>query len=438
MLYSDLYLKKQHNYTPFFAIALVLVVFSVFLYSSRNNITITSASKRKLVKHQVVNVSSGQVGIFWQTDEADEGWVIYGTDKNNLSSISSDEQDVGTNKNKRTLHYAVLKNLQQDTNYYYKIVSNRQLISDKNESFGVKTSINYTVSSNTKPAYGKVLLPSGDAAVGSFVFLTYKNTYPFLATTKSSGEWLIPLQYGVDKVSNEIVSIVDDEVATIEVVNQDLVSTVKASLKNVSPLPKTIVLGQSYDFLVTTDEDVLPASTKRNSDKQYAVELLYPKDGAVIPGSQPLIRGKGVPGAEVIVNVNTKPVFTARTIIEKDMSWKVTMPSSVRPGIYQLTVTTEDVQGMKIGFRRRFVMAKSGETVLADATGPATLTVTPTTAFSSPMPTQTMIPEPTITNTFYNPTATPVPPTSGVNGSMPYIFGGITMVVLGVGLVLLF
>jgi hypothetical protein len=196
------------------------------------------------------------------------------------------------------------------------------------------------------------------------------------------------------------------------------------------------VLGQSYEFLEKTEENVLPASTKRVIDKQYPVELLYPKDGAVIPGSQPLIRGKGVPGTEVTINVNTKPIFTTTTKIGKDASWNVSLPNSIRPGIYQVTVTTEDVSGMKIGFRRQFVMAKSGETVLAEATGPGTLTITPTIAINTPVPTET--PVPIITNTYYNPTATPVPPTSGVNGSIPYIFGGVTMVIVGVGLVLLF
>lgn len=437
MLYSDLYLKRNQNVTRFTLIGVVSLVAAVMIYFFTNsNVPLTTASRKTVIKHELVNLTPQQAAIFWQTDEPLEGWIIYSSNQS-LKLSASDEQDLNNNRNKHLYHFAVLKDLQPDTTYYYKIISNKGVISqDDGEAFSFKTTRNYIVTDSAKPAYGKVVLPNSQPAEGTFVVLRYPNSYPLVTITKSTGEWLIPMQYVINKSDNTIMTADPNQLADIEVIGKDLKSTIQASVSNMSPLPKTTVLGQSYSF-IGDKGNVLPASTKVTNGKKYEIDLLYPKDGAVIPGSQPLVRGKGIPNKDVQININTQPAFSTTATIDAKGSWKITVPSSTRPGIYQLIVTTEDASGRTVGFRRRFILAKSGETVLGEATESATITPT---IVESPTPyviTPTYTPTPVITGT-YNPTATPVPPTSGVNGSIPYVFAGVSLVVVGVGLVLLF
>src|SRR3989344_5342317 len=433
-MYSDLYLKKRNNIGFFVASGFLIIVVSIFtFFFFHNNPIPTRASKNTLVKHEIVNFSSQEVGVFWETNEEDLGWLIYGVDQNKLQETAVDEQDLNDSKTKHTLHYAILKKLRPSQTYYYKIVSNQEVIDNNSQPFTVKTSADSIEPVYSRPAYGKVILTNGEPAPNIFVMVRYKNTYPFLAITKSSGEWLITIRYGVDHDTLQTISLYDQEEVQIEIFNNQNKSDIRALVGQLSPLPKTVILGQNYRFLETVN-DVLPASTKRGSGTTHRFEVQFPQNGAVIPRSVPLIKGRGIPSTDVSVEIDSAPKFASTVQVDAIGDWRVELNRIMLPGVYQLKVTGQNADGEPGYAIRHFTIAKSGEAVvLGEATDSAQLTVTPiltvTTFAVSPSPADIYV---------YDPTATPVPPTSGSSNYFSYILSGLGLLVFGIGIVLLF
>lgn len=436
-MYSDLYTKQQNR--PFhimIGLAVVAIASGVFFYFSSGSTPIR-ASKQVVTRQEVVNVFPGQVGLFWEVEAPDSGWLIFGENPSNLNQIALDERDISGEKQKRKFHYAILKNLTPETTYYYKIVSDEAVVSKNNDPFLVKTSSSGIASSSLTPSYGKVSEQNGSPKAGTFVMLTVSNGFPLLAVTKNTGEWLIPLQYIVNKQDYSSVPISEDSVVSFQIFNETKQSTVKAVINKTHPIPQTIVLGKNYTFI--GNEDVLSATNKRSGStvSKNSIEVLFPKQGAVIPGSTPLIKGQALPGKNVIITINSNPVFSASTKPDSDGEWSISVKRSMSPGAYKLTMTTNNAQGKPVVVERSFTLIKSGErvgSVLAESTASATIT-------TSPSPSPTLIAEaPTATPTdeideSLTPTPTPPPPVSGIS-FIPYMFAGIGLVLLGAGLVL--
>ncbi len=444
MLYSDLYLqKKKHNSFIMLSVVAIMTI-SVFTFYVFNKSALpTRASKNSVKRTEVTNVSPHQVTIFWEVDTEDNGWVILGKDPQKLGTISLDERDTDKKKGKYRYHYSILESLDSDTTYYYKIVSDNRLIErNGNEPFSFKTPREITFTSPRTPAYGKVILPNGEAAQDAMVIIKYKNGYPFFASTKINGEWLVPLQYSIDKDTHQMVTIEDNSKLEIEIMGSNLTSKIESLIGRMSPVPQTIILGQDYKFLEDKNE-VLPAFIKKETqkNKSYSVDVTYPKNLAVIPGTKPLIRGVGVPGNDVVVNINSIPPFSAKVTIDDRGSWNVPVDRTILPGSYNLIVTTEDAFGRKVGFKRRFTIAKSGEqVVLGEATGSASLTPSPS---PSPSPTGTAITTSptsvyaTVTvqpTTMYDITDVPEPPATGISNIGPYVVTGFGLLILGAGI----
>ncbi len=440
-MYTELYTQPRNRPSHIMiAFALVAIVSGAVFYFFSSG-TPTRASKQVVIRQEVVNVFPGQVGLFWQVETSDSGWIIYGENPSKLNQIALDEQDISGEKQKRKLHYSILKNLTPETTYFYKIVSDDGIISSQNnEPFSVKTSSAGIASSSLTPSYGKVVGQNGSVGSGNFVMLTVSSGFTLLAVTKSTGEWLIPLQHIVNKNDFSSVPVSEDTVVTFKIFNETQESVVKAVISKTHPIPQTTVIGTNYTFI--SGQEVLSATSSRNESavSRSSIDILFPKDGAVIPGNTPLIKGKGVSGKEVVVSINSNPVFSAAAKVDSDGEWSILVKRAMSPGAYRLTLVTNDAQNRKITIERNFTLIKSGErvgSVLAESTPSGSITVSP-----SPRPSVsvTASPSATLTPTEFieealTPTATPPPPVSGIS-VIPYLFGGIGLVLLGAGLVL--
>lgn len=449
MSYSDIYFRKKQSSFLIVIAAIVLTLFGIFIYFSRINSIPLKAVGKNLKRHEIVNATSHQFGIFWVSDIKEPGWVMYGSTKDNVSLLAIDERDVGEKKGSFSLHYVLLKGLDENKTYYYKIVSGKNVIvSPSQQPFSFKTPGTTNSTSTIKPAYGKITLENGQPAESAFVFYNYKNAIPFLALTKLTGEWLIPLQYAVNKNSGDIMQIKEDEKIKIEVISEkETTATIDALVSKTNPLPQTIMIGKNYKFLQA--DNVLPASTKRViEDKDYPVSIIFPKEKAFIPGSRPLLKGLGVPGKQVKIQINSQPGYISRIGVNEKGEWKVEVPVSLAPANYVMTVTTEDKSGDNVTLTRKFTIAKSGEQVLGEASPSATIIPTASPSAlpsSSPSATLAVSLSPTITFPLF--TATPIssitgrlvvsgtPP--GFNGS-PFVFGSIGLIIVGVGMMLIF
>lgn len=444
-MYTDLYTREQNrSFHVMIGLAVVAIASGIFFYFTSGSVP-TRASKQVVTRQEVVNVFPGQVGLFWEVETPDSGWLVYGENPANLDKIALDERDISGEKQNRKLHYAVLKNLTPESTYYYKIVSDNAIVSRNNEPFSVKTSSSGIASSSLTPSYGKVTEQNGSPKAGSFVMLTVANGFPLLAVTKNTGEWLIPLQHIVNKKDYSSVPVSEDTVVSFQIFNETQQSTVKAVISQTHPVPQTVVLGTNYTFIGS--EEVLSATSKRtsSSETETRIEVLFPKQKAVIPGSTPLIKGTAIAGNEVSITINSNPVFSSSTKADNDGEWSISVKRSMSPGAYKLTMTTNNSRGKKVLIERDFTLIKSGErvgTVLAESTASATITLSPSPGVSQTVsPSPTLIAEaPTLTPTEaieedLSPTPTPPPPVSGIS-FIPYMFAGIGLVLLGAGLVL--
>src|SRR3989344_2499228 len=102
MIYSELYLKQKIKLPTIIGVLLVVFITVIF---SRLFFGLTGSSKAsfKVAKRvEIVNLSASQVSIFWQTEEAELGWVAYGEGKNQESKIALDEKDLNNSGEKKS------------------------------------------------------------------------------------------------------------------------------------------------------------------------------------------------------------------------------------------------------------------------------------------------------------------------------------------------
>lgn len=439
-MYTELYTQPRNRPSSvLIALALVAIISGALFYFG-TDVRKTRASKQIVTRQEIVNVFPSQVGLFWEVETPDTGWIIYGENPSKLEQIALDERYIGGDTTKRKLHYAVLKNLTPETTYYFKIVSDDGIVSaQNNEPFSVKTSSEGIASSSLTPSYGKVIGQNGAAVPGNFVLLTILNGFPLLAVTKNTGEWLIPLQHIVNKDDFSSVPISEDTVVTFKIFNEIQESVVKAVISQTHPIPQTTVIGTNYTFI--DGKEVLSATSSKSStsSSRSLIQVLFPKQGAVIPGNTPLVKGKGVPGKEVTIRINSNPAFESAEKVDSKGEWSIPVRRAMNPGAYRLTMVTNDAQNRRIEISRDFTLIKSGErvgSVLAESTPSGSITVSPspspspTLIVSAPTATPTEVIDETLT-----PTATPPPPVSGIS-VIPYLFAGMGLVLLGAGLVL--
>jgi hypothetical protein len=157
------------------------------------------------------------------------------------------------------------------------------------------------------------------------------------------------------------------------------------------------------------------------------IDIIFPRDKAVIPGTRPLIKGTGI--AQKNVRVVLEPsgrIF--ETKIGSNKVWQFQPTFDLSPGEHTLKVTTQNDQNVPVVLERSFFIEKSGESVLGDATPSATLTpiASPTAELitETPMPTDIL------------PTAVPSLPKTG-SSIIPFGIASMVLVIMGAGMIFL-
>lgn len=411
-----------------------MIIFSIAKFFSLFSIP-SKANKKTVEQFATVNLAQNQAGVFWQTTEKELGWVIFGESESNLSKISQDERDLQDKKNHFYNHYVILRNLQPGTTYFYKIVSDNQIVeSSEQKPFSFKTPTILSANADLRPAYGRLINSNGIPLENAVIRLFFENSIPLLALSKQTGEWLIPLNFIIDNDSLQIKNIDLNDLVKLEIKSEEKEKTsISLRVKDLSPLPQTIIIGKDYNF--ENSEDVLSVSSGKKLLENDRVQILYPKDGAIIPGDSPLIKGTAIPGEEVMVVIKSETSNEYRAKVDKDGIWRVLVTRELLPGEHIITITTKDQAGKKIQLVRKFTIAKSGEQVLGEATAEATPTLTlAPTVYSTPISTPTVSYSPYITQPA---TFTVTPPTSGLN-LFPLGIASMSLVVIGLGILIAF
>ncbi len=361
-----------------------------------------------------MNIKDTGVDLFVESSEATGVYAVYGKDVLRLSnSAYPDGQDRAslTPSRYHVIHFA---NLTPETTYTYSLLSDAGVLQESGQqTFEFTTLSTSQRNIKTTPIYGKVVAPDGTGLRDAIVVATITSPSgqeSYATTTKSTGEWLMPISAGGE--SHQPVQIM---------VYHDMYppSTIATVFEKAAPVPQSTVIGTNYTFTSET-LNVLPASTRREQDTTYTISLLYPEKDAVVPNDRPLFKGFGIPGTRVTISVSSRPVFEAQTAINQKGAWVIEASRPFAPGPYTITVQVVDNLGQVRTISRTFTIAKSGEQVLGEAvnaTPSGTLTPTRTTTpaqsptqpplvTATPMPTSivyiTATPDPA-----YGVTATP-------------------------------
>lgn len=431
MLYSQFYFKDKAKIPTPLAAVLILVVAlfmgSVFLKTGPASLR---ASKKNAKRIEVTNLSPVQASVFWQSQGKEEGFIFFGDSLNAINTLALDDRDVAAKKSQYLNHYVTLRNLEASHTYFFKIVSNNQLIVKPDGTpFSFKTPTTLGASSSLSPAHGTVLKESLNGEENALVLLTVDNFYPMSSLTKSSGEWLIPLNSFFDKVSleNKIPPI--STAVKIEIISEDNKnSVVTGRLNQLSPVSSTIIIGRNYDLGL--EDNVLSAQSSRTATPSKTVDIIYPVEGALIPGRTPLIKGVALPQSQVFITINSSQTFSATLTADRNGNWSYLLPESLELGSHTIMIKTKDNQGQEVSLTRNFTIVASDNAgrVLGEATGSAALTGTPTL---TPTPTSSLTP--TVATT----TTTPTIPVAGVSAFLP-IIGGLSFIIAGLGILLVF
>jgi type II secretory pathway pseudopilin PulG len=409
MLYSDLFLKKKNTVPFWLVLPLAVIIIGVAVALAMPTARNSQATRKDLTRIEIANMVPHQATIVWETAAPEADWILYGTSLDSLNQTAFDDRQLEKNPLATTLHYATIKNLENNTKYYFRLTDGKAFLDRNNDGFFSFTTIRPNAQiNNLKPAYGKLVDDQGNPVSDALVMLNIKNAYLIATYTKSSGEWLLPLNYIIDKTTSLTKAINDREQISITFSSENKKqSIVKASLNAINPLQSDVILGQNMNL--QSAGNVLSATSGTNMKKSYVFDLSYPKDKSLIPTNQPLIKGTSLPfsSISIVVRQQNKVIYTQTVVADSTGMWKNESAPTLTPGQYSITIKTKNQAQSDLSLTKSFTIAKSGESVLAAATPEAS--VTPSTTIVSPTVTPAL--QVTVTAPPVTPSTTAISPT---------------------------
>lgn len=452
MSYSNFYLQNRNRPPLLLYVLAFLAIGGLVATFFRPGVPTTRASKETLISHSIVNVSSHQAGVYYQTTNPTTSWVLFGNEGSSLSRAAFDERDTEENKSTYNLHLVQLKDLEENTSYSYQIIADGEVVSVNNQTtFSFKTPATFTTNTGSvPPAYGKVIEPNNEPVSNGFVVYYYPRAFPIVSFIKG-GDWLIALNSLVERSSGKPITPKTSETVKIEIMNEELKNTTfETLLGNTTPLPKTVIIGTPYandsEENVLSEHDELsaastPTSAPVTTPSSELVEITFPKNEAIIPGNNPLIKGYALPNTQVSLALkNSKSaLYSTKLTADAKGEWKLSLPMVLQPMSHTLTMSAKDSSGKTVTQTRVFTTTKSGEeVVLGTATDEATLTpspqvLTPTQVIAQVSPTSAIYatPTPIPTQVVYT-----TPPVAGDNNTLIMV-GSLALVVVAAGVLLI-
>ncbi len=439
-MYGHRYTRQQTR-VPGIALLLLLVAIvggmSLFFNRAKSPQNISQVQTHaKIERLDVVNVRDRSATIFWQTEKPSTGYVVYGNTPESLAMKAYDELDQSVHQSPRSHHVVQVKGLKPNADFFFKLyVDGAEVGQSGTIAYSSKTSRVLPTNSGLEPVYGDIVRVNGAPEKNAIVLLTIGESKPLLTRTGKDGTFLFSLCCVLNSQNNEPMYPTEDEAVRIHIISEDGIEKTEEGLfADVSPLKEALVIDTALTQLENTPVDESEPQVLAVSDsieKVSPVDIVYPKENAVIPGFRPLVRGVGEPGSPVKGTFKEMGRIFQTTIDEK-RNWLYQPSFNFSPGIHELEIETFDTLGNSVSMSRSFTILKSGEAVLGDATGSATITPSiNVTATPSAQPTL----EPTLV--FATSTATSTPPVSG-GSVLPFTILSLVLLVIGAGIILLF
>lgn len=441
----------SHNYyhpaQPKIPGVLVLIVLGVFVFGLatlfKPQTEIVKQDSSVLERVDVANIRDSTVTIFWRTRKPTAGSIVYGSSPEEVFKEAFDARDAQNNLQKRQNHVVTITNVTGESLVYYKIVVDDVLLGQTaSEPYSVKTARQLNQPREEDPLHGTIARMDGSIESSAVVIAHIAGAKPLLTQTNADGTFLISLCCVYNDATGEPLTLEPESKIRFEIIREDGMSLlVQSQLRNSQPMSAPIIVDAPItpdvqEFADATASQVAPSQAESLVDGEPEVlavsdsavrfqdiDIIYPRDGAEIPGSRPLIKGFGEPGMEVKGTLTPENRLFQVTV-DDDRYWMYEPSFEFVAGEHELNIETLDNQGKTYTLTRSFTILKSGEAVLGDATGSATLTPPLPTIEVTATPSPTLVPSST-------------PPISGIN-VLPLSLVSLLLIVIGAGIVLLF
>ncbi|MFA6005175.1 MAG: hypothetical protein WC775_01685 [Patescibacteria group bacterium] len=354
---------------------------------------------------QFGNVTDSAGTISFTTSQKATVFLKYGTE-NNLDMVRFDDRD-NSAPTARNVHYITLEQLKPNTSYLIVPVINGKEYNDALKPIILRTLAQVNSQSTHPPMFGKILNSKLQPIEDVLITITSKKHQlyaPFTTLSKQGGEWIVTFPLIVDTRTQQI-TLKEEDIMSVTFRKGGLVSHVTVRYKDAGPM-KSVILGSNADF---TDPNAVLGENNQTQETQNQL-IVFPRNGTSVASQFPVFRGITKPSSLVMVSLNP-PSSSAVLMTNSYGEWKLVHKTPLLPGNYTLSVTSK-VTGQTQSVA--FMIGKSGESVLGDATGSATLTPTVTFApTATPAISVTQL-TPTLLTPTVLPTEAPVFPTPTV------------------------
>lgn len=403
-------------------ILLIAIGVGVFLVKTRTIVSPGAEESASPKQVHITNVTDSGFTVSWLTDKPTTGSIKYGVESGSFKQQGLDDRDqLSGESEKFMVHHITMKNLKSQTDYYFKLESDKKQFDNNNKPFQVKTGPSLGSPPIADPIYGSILGSSGSTVEGVVVYVNVANAAPLSALVKANGNWALSLATARTTDLSSYLNY-DTQATLVNLLIQGgtlgTASAVTTTL-NDSPVPD-ISLGQSYDFRTTAVNDstasdasgkIADTSSQAETVTGFSLEpiasgsgtatisaevtLENPSfDGEVLNASQPAFIGTGPSGIVLAIEINSESTYTGSAIINEDGTWEFTAPQGLEPGEHIVKITYIDSQGEEQILSRSFVVASAGETTDPAITATPSGESTDSAARTSLPATDSGVPEP--------------------------------------------
>lgn len=414
--------RKQKRIPTILALLIIGAGIGVTIYLDRFSQNTSTSAKTVSSPKDVhfTNINSSTFTISWMTDNPSAGWVEVSDDSG--KRIFMDDLDSDNIPRPRLTHYSIVNDLKENSNYQVKIIGGDSKCTNSANcpSFSQQTGTKLTAKIDLPAIKGKILADLNKTANGAIVYLLIEHFIPLSARTDSAGLWVIPLNNLRPQDPASVVNISDNDLVQISAyLTSSQFTTGVTDIRSIRqnlPIPP-MQIGNSYNFTDLLSKQNLIASLNNQSilgtqdqikQPNSMMSILFPaNDEDITVDTQPRFRGTGPKGGQLLITINSATQL-GKVKVGNDGTWSWRPPYSLPPGTHYITLQGYDNAGKLITQKRKFIVLKSGERVLGNATSSATLT--PTNPAASPSSTPSPI-APSPTGQTATPTITTITPT---------------------------
>lgn len=261
------------------ALLTTALIFGVMLYSYYHQLQKKSKVAFSPKNIKVVNVTDTQITLVWQTDSPAKGELIYGSDIN-LNQKQLDDRDIFQSK-ERVSHFITLKNLNPQTKYSYKIVSQKFTFPQEKPlvfktASGTKNVSNQDFT-NISPLRGVILNTDLTPTDDSLIFLNIPGISELATFSTVSGNFILPLVNLRTSDLKSLFKITEKTDAVLTIQKGLLESKIRMKLPFENQILPPLTLGQNINL----DDYLVSSQDKKQNSKSEEDPFDLNNDGSI-------------------------------------------------------------------------------------------------------------------------------------------------------------